>query len=142
MDKEEILKKANVQRAFVATIMQALNYYIDDMVNYCKDNKIAITPYEKNQINIMRKAIKSITIDYRTLSKNKGKAFINYSKIVAVTIQELFSRTDNDYMTMYKFYNYIKAFPNQNHYIDVPYELEKDAFSVIFNNDNNDDNRT
>ena len=140
MTKEEyknIVQAANVERAFVATVMQALDYYIDNMKANCKRNNLKIEPFEANQLTVMQKAIRNITIDYRTLDKSKSKAFKDYAKIMTVTIQELFSRTDGDYMTMYKFYNYIKAFKNQNHFIEVPAEVEQDAFKVIWNNDNN-----
>lgn len=140
MTEEEyknIVQSANVERAFVATVMHALDYYIDNMKANCKRNNLKIESFEANQLMIIQKAIRNITIDYRTLDKSKSKAFKDYAKIMAVTIQELFSRTDGDYMTMYKFYNYIKAFKNQNHFIEVPAEVEQDAFKVIWNNDNN-----
>lgn len=140
MTEEEykhIVQSANVERAFVATVMHALDYYIDNMKANCKKNGLKIEPFEANQLTVMQKAIRNITIDYRTLVTSKSKAFKDYAKIMAVTIQELFSRTDGDYMTMYKFYNYIKAFKNQNHFIEVPAEVEQDAFKVIWNNDNN-----
>ena len=134
---KHIVQFANVERAFVATVMHALDYYIDNMKANCKRNNLKIESFEANQLMIIQKAIRNITIDYRTLTKSKSKAFKDYAKIMAVTIQELFSRTDGDYMTMYKFYNYIKAFKNQNHFIEVPAEVEQDAFKVIWNNDNN-----
>lgn len=140
MTEEEykhIVQSANVERAFVATVMHALDYYIDNMKANCKKNNLKIEPFEANQLMIMQKAIRNITVDYRTLTTSKSKAFKDYAKIMAVTIQELFSRTDGDYMTMYKFYNYIKAFKNQNHFIEVPAEVEQDAFKVIWNDDNN-----
>lgn len=140
MTEEEhkyIVQSANVERAFVATVMHALDYYIDNMKANCKKNNLKIEPFEANQLMIIQKAIRNITIDYRTLATSKSKAFKDYAKIMAVTIQELFSRTDGDYMTMYKFYNYIKAFKNQNHFIEVPAEVEQDTFKVIWNDDNN-----
>lgn len=140
---KKLVQAANVERAFVATVMQALDYYIDNMKANCKKNSLRIEPFEANQLMIMQKAIKNITIDYRTLAKPKAKSFLEYAKIMAVTIQELFSRTDGDYMTMYKFYNYIKAFKTQNHFIEVPANIEQDAFKVVFNQDKEDeDNRT
>lgn len=140
MTEEEykhIVQSANVERAFVATVMHALDYYIDNMKANCKKNGLKIEPFEANQLTVMQKAIRNITIDYRTLTTSKSKAFKDYAKIMAVTIQELFSRTDGDYMTMYKFYNYIKAFKNQNHFIEVPAEVEQDAFKVIWSHENN-----
>lgn len=140
MTEEEykhIVQSANVERAFVATVMHALDYYINNMKANCKKNGLKIEPFEANQLTVMQKAIRNITIDYRTLATSKSKVFKDYAKIMAVTIQELFSRTDGDYMTMYKFYNYIKAFKNQNHFIEVPAEVEQDAFKVIWNDDNN-----
>lgn len=136
-EHKHIVQSANVERAFVATVMHALDYYIDNMKANCKKNNLKIESFEANQLMIMQKAIRNITIDYRTLATSKSKAFKDYAKIMAVTIQELFSRTDGDYMTMYKFYNYIKAFKNQNHFIEVPAEVEQDAFKVIWNGDNN-----
>lgn len=142
MIPEEIVNKANVERAFVVTVMQALEYYIDNMLAYCKENNLRVDSFEKSQLNIMKKAINYITIEYRQLNNGRGQAFKDYSKILAVTVQELFSRVDGDYMRMYKFYNYIKAFPNQRHEIEVPAEIEQEAFSVLFNNNNNEDNTT
>lgn len=142
MTPEEIVHKANIERAFVATVMQALGYYIDNMLAYCKENNLRVDSFEKNQLNIMKKAINNITIEYKQLNKGRGQAFKDYSKILAVTVQELFSRVDGDYMRMYKFYNYIKAFPNQRHEIEVPAEIEQEAFSVLFNNKNDEDNTT
>lgn len=142
MSKEEIIHKANIERAFVATVMQALDSYITNMVDNCKKVGLGIEPFERSQLNIMQKAIRNITIDYRQMNKGRGQAFKDYAKILAVTVQELFSRTDGDFMRMYKFYNYIKAFPNQRHEIEVPAEIEQDAFSVLFNKQDNENNRT
>lgn len=140
---KKVVQAANVERAFVATVMHALDYYIDNMKDNCRKNGLKIESFEANQLMIIQKAIRNITIDYRTISKNKSKAFKDYAKIMAVTLQELFSRTDGDYMTMYKFYNYIKAFKTQNRFIEVPAEVEQDAFRVVFSQDTEDeDNRT
>lgn len=65
MSKEEIIHKANVERAFVATVMQALDSYITNMINNCKKVGLSIEPFERSQLNIMQKAIRNITIDYR-----------------------------------------------------------------------------
>ena len=140
MISKEIIHKANIDRAFVVTVMQALGYYIDNMLAYCKENNLKVDSFEKSQLNIMKKAINNITIDYRQLNKGRGQAFKDYSKILAVTVQELFSRTDGDYMTMFKFYNYIKAFPTKQHEIEVPIEIEQNAFSVLFNKQDNENN--
>lgn len=142
MSKEEIIHKANVERAFVATVMQALDSYIANIINNCKKVGLGIEPFERSQLNIMQKAIRNITIDYRQLNNGRGQAFKDYAKILAVTVQELFSRTDGDFMRMYKFYNYIKAFPTQQHEIEVPAEIEQDAFSVLFNKQDNENFRT
>lgn len=132
-ERKEILYKANIERAFVATIMQALDYYIDNMIKFCKDNDIRIDSFEKSQLKLIKSAIRNITTDYKSLEQDKSESFKNYSKIIAVTIQELFSRTDGDLMSMYKFYNYIKLFPIKHASIDITAEIEKDAFSVLFN---------
>ena len=138
MTPEEIVHKANIERAFVATVMQALEYYIDNMLDYCTKNNIRVDSFEKSQLNIMKKAINNITIGYKQLNKGRGQVFKDYSKIIAITIQELFSRVDGDWMKMFKFYNYIKAFPVQNRIIEVSYEQEQDAFKVLFENNNGD----
>lgn len=131
--EEEIIHRAKIERVFVNTVMQALTYYIDNMIEYCDKNNIRIDSFEKSQINVLRKAIKNITIDYRSLEKSKSNSFKQYAKILAVTMQELFSRTDGDLMAMYKFYNYIKIFPVKHKDIDVSAELEQDAFGPLFN---------
>ena len=133
MEKELILYKAKIERVFVATVMQSLNYYIDNMIKYCNEKDTMIDNFERSQLKLIQKAIKNITIDYRSLEKKKSDSFKIYSKILAVTLQELFSRTDGDLMGMYKFYNYIKIFPIKHKCIDVTTEAEKDAFDVVFN---------
>lgn len=133
MDREAILYKANIERAFVATIMQALSYYVDNMLQFCKDNDLRIDSFEKSQLKLIKKAINNITTDYKSLEQSKSDAFKVYSKIIAVTVQELFSRTDGDLMAMYKFFNYIKIFPVKHKCIDVTSEAEIDAFSVLLN---------
>lgn len=133
MEREEILYKANIERAFVATIMQALSYYVDNMLQFCKDNDLRVDNFEKSQLKLIKKAINNITIDYKSLEQSKSDAFKVYSKIIAVTVQELFSRTDGDLMAMYKFFNYIKIFPVKHKCIDVTSEAEIDAFSVLLN---------
>ena len=133
MDREAILYKANIERAFVATIMQALSYYVDNMLQFCKDNDLRVDNFEKSQLKLIKKAINNITIDYKSLEESKSDAFKVYSKIIAVTVQELFSRTDGDLMAMYKFFNYIKIFPVKHKCIDVTSEAEIDAFSVLLN---------
>ena len=133
MDREAILYKANIERAFVATIMQALSYYVDNMLQFCKDNDLRVDNFEKSQLKLIKKAINNITIDYKSLEESKSDAFKVYSKIIAVTVQELFSRTDGDLMAMYKFFNYIKIFPVKHKCIDVTSEAEIDAFNVLLN---------
>lgn len=133
MDREAILYKANIERAFVATIMQALSYYVDNMLQFCKDNDLRVDSFEKSQLKLIKKAINNITTDYKSLEQSKSDAFKVYSKIIAVTVQELFSRTDGDLMAMYKFFNYIKIFPVKHKCIDVTSEAEIDAFSVLLN---------
>lgn len=133
MEREAILYKANIERAFVATIMQALSYYVDNMLQFCKDNDLRVDNFEKSQLKLIKKAINNITTDYKSLEQSKSDAFKVYSKIIAVTVQELFSRTDGDLMAMYKFFNYIKIFPVKHKCIDVTSEAEIDAFSVLLN---------
>lgn len=127
---------ANIQRAFVATVMQALSYHIQDMLEYCKKNNIRVDNFEYNQLKIMDKALRNITSDYKVLRKDKANAFKQYSKIMAVVIKQLFSKTDSNYMTMFKFYNYVKTFPTALKEIEPTASEEQDAFSVIFNGDN------
>lgn len=133
MEREAILYKANIERAFVATIMQALSYYVDNMLQFCKDNDLRVDNFEKSQLKLIKKAINNITTDYKSLEQSKSDAFKVYSKIIAVTVQELFSRTDGDLMAMYKFFNYIKIFPVKHKCIDVTSEAEIDAFNVLLN---------
>lgn len=134
--ENKLVYTANIQRAFVCTVMWALHTYIANMVNYCKANNITISSFEKSQLNIIDRAIRNITIDYRQLNNGRSEAFKRYANILAITVQELFSRTDGDYMTMFKFYNYVKAFPTTCKEIEPTANEEKDAFSVIFNGDN------
>ena len=79
MIPEEIVNKANVERAFVVTVMQALEYYIDNMLAYCKENNLRVDSFERSQLNIMKKAINYITIEYRQLNNGRGQAFKDYS---------------------------------------------------------------
>lgn len=142
MNEEElktIINKANVQRAFVATVARAFACMIDDMVKYCKDNDLQIPMTERRQLSNIKKSITIFTSDYVLLNKDKSDSFKTYSKIMAVVIQQLFSKTDSSYMTMFKFYNYVKTFPTTCKSIEVTSEQERDVFSVIFGSDNNSD---
>lgn len=138
-EQKQIIHVANIQRAFVATVARTFVSMIDDMIDYCKIHNIVIPFIERRQLINIKKAITVITADYISLDKDKANAFKQYSKIVAVVIQQLFSKTDGDYMTMFKFYNYVKTFPTTRKEIEVSSSKEADAFAVVFNNtgDNN-----
>lgn len=138
-EQKQLLHTANVQRAFVMTVAKALRFMVADMVEYCKKNGIKISGWEKQQLTYLDKTIAILTNDYMNLGRDKFEAFKAYSRIMAVTIQELFSKTDGDYMTMFKFYNYVKTFPTTCKEIEVDINKEADAFAVIFGNhtDNN-----
>ena len=109
---------------------------IDDMIDYCKVHSIGIPPIERRQLINIKKAVTIITSDYVALDKDKADAFKQYSKVMAVVIQQLFSKTDGNYMTIFKFYNYVKTFPTTCKAIEVPSSKEADAFAVIFGNHN------
>lgn len=138
-EQKQLLYIANIQRAFVATVARAFASMIDDMIDYCKIHDIGIPLTERRQLINIKKAITIVTSDYISLDKDKADAFKQYSKIMAVVIQQLFSKTDGDYMTMFKFYNYVKTFPTTRKEIEVNSSKEADAFAVVFGNnvDNN-----
>lgn len=135
-EQKQLIHTANIQRAFVATVARAFASMIDDMIDYCKVHNIVIPLTERRQLINIKNAITIITSDYIALDKDKADAFKQYSKIMAVVIQQLFSKTDGDYMTMFKFYNYVKTFPTTRKEIEVSSSKEADAFSVIFGNHN------
>lgn len=138
-EQKQLIHTANIQRAFVATVARAFASMIDDMIDYCKVHNIGIPLTERRQLINIEKAITIVTSDYISLDKDKADAFKRYSKIMAVVIQQLFSKTDGDYMTMFKFYNYVKTFPTTRKEIEVSSSKEAEAFSVVFGNniDNN-----
>lgn len=137
-DKDKnLLYIANIQRAFVCTVARALLVLIEQMINYCNKYDIKIDAFERSQLNIIQKGIKNITSDYLCfIDQSKSRAFKRYTKIMALVIRQLFSKTDGDYMTMFKFYNYVKTFPTTLKEIEPTASEEQDAFSVIFNCDN------
>lgn len=137
-DKDKnLLYIANIQRAFVCTVARALLVLIEQMINYCNKYGIKIDAFERSQLNIIQKGIKNITSDYLCFKdQSKSRAFKRYTKIMALVIRQLFSKTDGDYMTMFKFYNYVKTFPTALKEIEPTASEEQDAFSVIFNCDN------
>lgn len=135
----QILHTANVQRAFVMTVAKAFQNMIQNMIQYCKDNNIMIESFERRQLLNIDKALTYLTSEYVSLGSDKAEAYKAYCKIMAVVIQQLFSKTDGDYMTMFKFYNYVKTFPTTCKEIEVNSNKEADAFAVVFGNnvDNN-----
>lgn len=135
-EQKQLIRTANIQRAFVATVARAFANMIDDMIDYCKVHSIGIPLTERRQLINIKKAVTIITSDYVALNKDKADAFKQYSKIMAVVIQQLFSKTDGNYMTIFKFYNYVKTFPTTCKAIEVPSSKEADAFAVIFGNHN------
>ena len=135
-EQKQLIHTANIQRAFVATVARAFANMIDDMIDYCKVHSIGIPPIERRQLINIKKAVTIITSDYVALDKDKADAFKQYSKVMAVVIQQLFSKTDGNYMTIFKFYNYVKTFPTTCKEIEVSSSKEADAFAVIFGNHN------
>lgn len=135
-EQKQLIHTANIQRAFVATVARAFANMIDDMIDYCKVHNIGIPPIERRQLINIKKAVTIITSDYVALDKDKADAFKQYSKVMAVVIQQLFSKTDGNYMTIFKFYNYVKTFPTTCKEIEVSSSKEADAFAVIFGNHN------
>ena len=135
-EQKQLIHTANIQRAFVATVARAFANMIDDMIDYCKVHNIGILPIERRQLINIKKAVSIITSDYVALDKDKADAFKQYSKVMAVVIQQLFSKTDGNYMTIFKFYNYVKTFPTTCKEIEVSSSKEADAFAVIFGNHN------
>lgn len=135
-EQKQLIHTANIQRAFVATVARAFANMIDDMIDYCKVHNIGILPIERRQLINIKKAVTIITSDYVALDKDKADAFKQYSKVMAVVIQQLFSKTDGNYMTIFKFYNYVKTFPTTCKEIEVSSSKEADAFAVIFGNHN------
>lgn len=135
-EQKQLIHTANIQRAFVMTVAKALQFMVADMVEYCKKNNIKIANWEKFQLAQLNKNVSILTNDYSNLGKDKFEAFKTYSHIMSVVIQQLFSKTDGDYMTMFKFYNYVKTFPTTRKEIEVPANKEADAFAVIFGNHN------
>lgn len=136
-EQKQLIRTANIQRAFVATVARAFTSMIDDMIDYCKIHNIGIPFTERRQLINIKKAINVVTVDYISPDKDKADGFKQYSKIMAVVIQQLFSKTDGDYMTMFKFYNYVKAFPTTCKEIEVSSSKEADAFAVVFGNSSN-----
>lgn len=138
-NEKKLIHTANIQRAFVCTVARALLVLIEQMINYCNKHSIKIDTFERSQLNIIQKGIKNITIDYLCFKdQSKSKSFKRYTKIMALAIRQLFSKTDGDYMTMFKFYNYVKTFPTTCKEIEPTANEEQDAFSVIFNGDDSD----
>lgn len=135
--EQKLIYTANIQRAFVCTVARALLVLIEQMINYCNKYCIKIDAFERSQLNIIQKGIKNITSDYISFSdRSKTLSFKRYTKIMALVIRQLFSKTDGDYMTMFKFYNYVKTFPTTCKEIKPTASEEQDAFSVIFNSNN------
>lgn len=134
--EKKLIHTANIQRAFVCTVARALLILIEQMINYCNKYSIRIDAFERSQLNIIQRGIKNITSDYICFSdRSKTLAFKRYTKIMAIVIRQLFSKTDGDYMTMFKFYNYVKTFLTTCKEIEPTVDEEQDAFSVIFNGD-------
>lgn len=136
IDGKQLVRIANIQRAFVATFMQALQNEINYMIKFCQDNGIRIEPFERRQLINIIKSIQYIVVDYKCLKAKKAENFKRYGKIMSLVVRQLFSKTDGDYMTMFKFYNYVKTFPTTCKEIEPTASEEQDAFSIIFNGDN------
>lgn len=134
--EKKLIHTANIQRAFVATFMQALQNEINYMIKFCQDNGIRIESFERRQLINIIKSIQYIVVDYKCLKAEKAENFKRYGKIMSLVVRQLFSKTDGDYMTMFKFYNYVKTFPTTCKEIEPTASEEQDAFSIIFNGDN------
>lgn len=106
----------------------------EQMIQFCKEHRISIDYNERKQWNMLIKCTKNLDALVLDYDKEKREIFRRNVKMFAVLMRLILARVDDDDMKLYKWYNYIKAFPADLPEISPSAEEEIEAFKHILNN--------
>ena len=105
---------------------------VEQMLQYHKSHLIKIDYTEKRQWDTLIKCTKNLDAMTLDMDKESRAIFRNNVKMFAVLMRLILSRVDDDDMKLYKWYNYIKAFPTDLPEIQPTREEESEAFKHLF----------
>ena len=105
---------------------------VEQMLQYHKSHLIKIDYTEKRQWDMLIKCTKNLDAMTLDMDKESRATFRNNVKMFAVLMRLILSRVDDDDMKLYKWYNYIKAFPTDLPEIQPTGEEEIEAFKHLF----------
>lgn len=105
---------------------------VEQMLDYCKQHDIHIDYYEKKQWLSLIKCTKNLDAMVLDYDKKRRDLFRRNVRIFSLLMRLILARVDEDDMKLYRWYNYIKAFPTDLPEIQPTAEEEAEAFKHIF----------
>ena len=133
MTKEEEIYIASRLGDMCVHLSSVVIEITEQMIAYCKEHDIRIEYNERKQWNMLIKCTKNLDAMVLDYDKDKRDIFRRNVKMFAVLMRLILARVDDDDMKLYKWYNYIKAFPTDLPVISPSAEEEAEAFKHIFN---------
>lgn len=104
----------------------------EQLLEYCKEHNIKIDYFERKQWLMLIKCTQHLHSLVLNQNTEYRKTFENNVKIFGLLMRLIISRTDDDDLKLYKWYNYIKTFPADFPDIQPTAEEEAEAFKHIF----------
>lgn len=129
--KEQMMREAKIFSDMCVLMATVVKYNVEQMFEMCSNYGIRIGSAEKHAWNTMLNGLTRIHSLAYTLDAHKLEIYKRNARELNVVLKELISRTDNDDMQLYKFYNYIKLFPCVLKEVEVKHEEESKAFAHI-----------
>ena len=131
-EREKILRIATTQGNMCVNVVAVIAELAQQMLDYCKEHDIKIDRIEKRNWEFLIKTAKQLESLAYKLPKEQKVIFDRNTKMFSLLIRLILARVDDNDMKLYKWYNYIKAFPADLPDIQPTGEEEQEAFRHIF----------
>ena len=131
-EREKILRIATIQGNMCVNVVAVIAELAQQMLDYCKEHDIKIDRIEKRNWEFLIKTAKQLESLAYKIPKEQKVIFDRNTKMFSLLIRLILARVDDSDMKLYKWYNYIKAFPADLPDIQPTGEEEQEAFRHIF----------
>ena len=131
-EREKLLHIATIQGNMCVNVVAVIAELAQQMLDYCKEHDIKIDRIEKRNWEFLIKTAKQLESLAYKLPKEQKVIFDRNTKMFSLLIRLILARVDDNDMKLYKWYNYIKAFPADLPDIQPTGEEEQEAFRHIF----------
>ena len=131
-EREQILRIAIIQGNMCVNVVAVIAELARQMLDYCKEHNIKIDLIEKRNWEFIIKTAKQLEVLSYSLPNEQKAIFDRNTKMFSLLIRLILARVDDNDMKLYKWYNYIKAFPPDLPEIQPTGEEEAEAFKHLF----------